>query len=283
MNLIGWPSFFSTLIPNALDAAESVTGSSKLDYLESSIDPQAFCLRLAVPAFLVSCFSPYPLATLTLLSLSILFASSYDSVQGKKILAERKLALITLESQGKPLKALIIQSPKDEYGAFSMRSHIQKVRQLAKTHAITRVVVSDERTFLRSLPPGRFDIVWLRGHGTPTSIEMGKKFKITKASRPEIFHTLAGKLKPQGKLILECCRVAYANPLNGNIAEHIASYCWDATVYAPLTKISGIFGLEFDKWGCPHFNDGFSFKGRSVTRVIEGPVPRYRRMLEYAS
>lgn len=283
MNLIGWPSFFSNLIPNALDAAESVAGSSKLDCLESSIDPQALCLRLAVPALPISYFSPYPIATLILFSLGILFAASYDTVQGKKTLAERKLTQIALESRGKPKKALIIQSPKDEYGAFSMRSHIQKVRQLAKTHAISRTIVSDERKFLRSLPPGRFDIVWLRAHGTPTSIEMGPKFKITKASRPEIFHTLASKLKPQGKLILECCRVANADPINGNIAEHIASYCWDATVYAPLTKISGIFGLEFDKWGCPQFNDGFRFKGKSVTRVIEGPVPRYRRMLEYAS
>jgi hypothetical protein len=283
MNLTGWAPLFSGLIPKALDAAESFAGSSKLDCLESSIDLQALSLRLALPAALISYFSPYPVATLTLLTLGILFIYTYDSVQGKKSLADKKLAHIALESQGKLKKALIIQSLKDEYGAFSMRSHIQKVRKLAKTHAISRVVVSDEKTFLRSLPPGRFDMVWVRGHGTPDSIEMGKKFKITKNSRPEIFHTLAGKLKPQGKLILECCRVAYADPIKGNIAEHIASYCWDATVYAPLTKISGIFGLEFDKWGCPHFNDGFSFKGRSVTRVIEGPVPRYRRVLEYAA
>jgi hypothetical protein len=284
MKSIGWTSSLSNLIPHALDALESVAGSKNLDVMETSITPEAVRFGLGASALVLSSFSPYPISTFAVSSLGMLFiASRYDRVQAKKTLAEKRIAQIGSLSCGKPKRALIIQSPKDKYGALSMRSHIEKVRELAKTHTIVRVLVSDENKFLKYLPPGRFDTVWIRAHGTPTTIKMGHGFELSKSSRPEIFHTLASKLKRGGKLILECCNTAYADPVNGNIAEHIASYSWNATVYAPLTKISGSCGLAFDKWGCPQFNDndGFSFKGRAVTRVIDGPISKYQKVQGY--
>ena len=277
-----FPSLNET-IPKALDVVESVAGSSNLDVIETSMNLNSLSLRLAAPLAVLSYFSPYPLATFTIASLGVWFTSRYDYVQGKKTLSEKKIDQIVSESAGKPKKALIIQSTQDRYGALSMRTHVEKVREVAKTHAIERIIVNNETDFLKLLPQGRFDIVWVRAHGTPASIEMGPEFKLTKSSRPEIFHKLASKVKQQGKLILECCNVANAGRGEGSIADHIASYCWDATLYAPLTKISGIFGLEFDKRGYPGFNDGFKFKGRPVTRVIEGPVPKYRQIFEYAN
>ncbi len=154
---------------------------------------------------------------------------------------------------------------------FLCAPHIEKVREIAKTHAIEKVIIKDKRSFLKSLPRGRFDLVWVRSHGTPTKINLGVDFELNLKSPPKLFRAIARKVKKEGALLLECCNVANASKAEGNIAEKIASYCWDATVYAPLTEISGIFGLEFDKWGYPQFNDGFGFKGRNITRVIQGP------------
>jgi len=272
------------VIPKALDLVESVAGSHNLDVIETTMNLKTLCFHLAAPIAVVSYLSPFPLATLSISSLGLWLTSRYDYVQAKKALVEKKIAQIVAESAGKPKRALIIQSPKDEFGALSMRTHVENVRKLAETYEITRVMISSEEEYLKmiSLAPGRFDIVWVRAHGKPNWIEIGTEFKLTKSSRPEIYHKLAGKLKHQGKLILECCHVANAATAETSIAEHIASYCWDATVYAPLTKISGIFGLAFDKWGCPAFNDGFKFKGRAVTRVIEGPEPRYQSVPGYS-
>src|SRR5690242_19603748 len=168
MNLANLPCPIRNMVPYVLDAAESITGSSNLDFFETSVDRKAVGLRIATPVVILSYLSPYPFATFTLSSLGMLFAFRYDFVPAKKIRAENKIAEIIAESSDKPKKALIIQSPKDRYGAFSMRSHIQKVQELAKTHAISRVIVDDEEKFLKSLPPGRYDTVWLRAHGTPS-------------------------------------------------------------------------------------------------------------------
>ena len=273
MNSIHWRSSFSDLIPKSLDVAESFTSSSRLDLMETSIDAAAsFCLRLAVLLIgLISYFSSFPIVTFAIASLGLWLISQYDYTQAKKNLTEKKISQIISESVDKPKKALIIQSPKDPHGAFSMRTHVEKVRQLAKTHCIQKVVVKSEKEFLTSLPPGRFDLVWIRAHGTPTSIAIGSHFKLTKDSAPQIFCTLANKIKQQGKLVLECCSVGNNRAMDTSLAEHIASYCSDATVYAPLTDISGIFGLEFDQWGTPHFNDSFGIKGKNITRVIDSP------------
>ena len=271
INSSHWHSPFSELIPKSLDVAESWAGSSNLDVMETSIDPPSVALRLALPIALISLFCPYPIATLVISFLGLWLLSQHDYVQAKKILTEKKIAQIITESAGKPKKALIIQSTKDRYGALLTRTHVEKVRQLAKTHSIEKVVVNTEKEFLTALPSGRFDLVWVRAHGTPNSIEIGHNFKLSKDSAPQTFHTLASKIKYHGKLLLECCDVGNNRNKESCLAEHIASYCWDATVYAPLSDISGIFGLEFDKWGSPQFNNSFGVKGRNVTRIIDGP------------
>lgn len=283
MTNIRLPSCIVNAYSSALDLVESLTGSSNLDLfeahietnIEKRIDRKTICLGLVAPAAILSYFTPYPIAAFTIASLGLWFASSHNHMEAKHALVEKKIAQIITESAGKPKKALIIQSAADINGALSMRTHVEKIRSLAKTHSIERIVVNHEKEFFRSLPTGQFDVVWIRSHGTPTSIELGIDFELNKESPHKYFYILASRVKQNGKLILECCNVANTSKQEGSIAEHIASYCWEATVYAPSTKISGIFGLEFDKWGYPQFNDGFSFKGKPVTKVIEGPERKY--------
>lgn len=271
MNPIQWPNCFRQALPKTLDVMESVTGSSRLDELEIAIDPKTFCLRLAAPAALLSYFSPYPILTLALSTFGLWYTSRLDYAEAKKDLLETKIAQIVSESAGRPKRALIIQSAKDEYRALSMRAHVEKVRELAKTHRIKRIIVNDKKSFLKSIPRGKFDLVWVRAHGTPTCIKLGVDFELNQASSPKLFRAISRKVKKEGTVLLECCNVGNASKAEANIAERIASYCWDATIYAPLAEISGIFGLEFDKWGYPQFNDGFGLKGRNITRIIEGP------------
>jgi len=261
--------FLAKALPRALDLIESIAGSNNLDVIETAADSRMMCLSAAVPICAISYFSPFPFATLAISSIGLWFATRSNYLEGKKTLIESKLEQIVADSEGKPRRALIIQSAKDTY-ALSMRTHVEKVRELAKTHSIVRIVVQKEKEkeFLKLLPPGQFDIVWLRAHGHPNRIEIGTGFELTKTSPPKVFQTLASKVAKRGKLILECCNTARGT---GTIADLIASYCWNGTVYAPIARISGILGLEFDKWGYPQFNDGFLFKGRNVTRVIEGP------------
>jgi|GEM_PF-6913556 len=261
----------SSWIPHALDLVESVAGSTALDVLETATDDRLVCLGMSAPLAVLSYLTPHPVATFALASFALWYGTRvYDYSSAKRQLIEKKLEQIAAASSG-PAKALIIQSAQDEMGALSMRTHVEKVRELAKTHKIERVVVHNGREFLAALKPGQFDIVWLRAHGHPDRIEIGSGFELAKHTERSLLQSLANKVKHGGKLILECCSAGGGEK---SIADHIGTFCWERTVYAPITKISGILGFEFDRWGYPQFNDGFLRKGKNVTRVIDGPEPR---------
>lgn len=265
--------FMSSLhdkVPQAFGLIESLTGPSKLDIFESNLHYRKLCLGLMIPIASIAYLSPLPIAMFLIASVGLCFLLCQDYQTSKRALLEKKIAPILAASTKNLKKALIIQSAHDTYGALSMRTHIEKVRKLAETHAIERIIIKDKNEFLTRLPSGRFDTVWLRAHGRPTSIEMGKDFLLDTKSSPKIFRLLASTIKERGRLILECCNAANARTAEENIAERIASYCRDVVIFAPQTEICGVFGFNFDECGQPVFNDGFGFKGKDVTRKIRG-------------
>ena len=241
---ISLPTRIGHTIPKVLDFFEPIVGSRFLDLFEMTLS---------------------------------YFAESIDA--GKALLIQQKIEKIQAASKGFRKKALILQGAHDPTQTFPTRAHVEKMSRLAKTHSIHRAIVHSEQDILK-LPYDKFDAIWIRAHGNPSAIHLGEKCILNQKSSSKVLAALASRIKKGGRVILESCDAG--NGLQ-TIAKRISLFCLDATVYAPTTTISGIFGLDFDAQGFPHFNDGLLFRGKKVTRMIDGPENKswFRRALSW--
>jgi hypothetical protein len=195
------------------------------------------------------------------------------SYLGPRKIVQEKIDQIQQESAGKAKKALIIEA-NGGWTDFPLLSDIPKIRRLAQTHSIEYYPISSQEDFfrvLKKLPEEQlYDCLWIRGHGNPTGVFLGKlHFGLRHVNRYKTLHfpyhirILAEKIRKGGIVIFESCNVGSGKI---NCAKSFSRLCPDTTVYASKTLHHAIWGLTMRMNGTPHFKSPFGF---TSTRIYQ--------------
>ncbi len=204
------------------------------------------------------------------------------SFLGPRKKVQGKINKIQQETQGKAKKALIIEA-NGGWTDFPLLSDIPKIRRLAQTHSIEYYPISCREDFfhmLKELPEDRlYDCLWIRGHGSPTGVSLGKLNFGQHINRYGTLHypydikLLSQKIGKGGHVIFESCNVGSGKI---NCAKSFSRLCPDATVYASKSLHHAIWGLTMRENGIPHFKSPIGFTSTRIYqrgRKIASPRP----------